>query len=656
MSNYSIALSGLSATQKALDIIGNNIANAATEGYHRQQVNLTPAYTSQQGTTFIGGGVNADNVARMIDTLLEIELDRQKSVLSQTSQECATLQTVENIFGEFLSDDTGLSAAINNFFNDLQNLAAYPAEPIWQNQAVNSAEILVQQFRTIGTFLEDLDAQIKLEIDSAVESLNVLSQQTADLNDNIQRIEVAGSKANSLSDTRDNCITKIAELIGIQKQQGQYGSASVSTGSMPIVLNSSYTNLKTGYDVDGLYGLAMTGSDRYTASFDGGKIAGLLNLKNTILPQISDDIDLLAKTIIQKINDLHVQGCGVSGSFTQLSGAAMSSSTGTLTTVAPTVADGDFYIRLTNTATGQITRHKITVDASDDTLTTIAVQISAVTGLSSSVINSKLTIQADNGYKFDFMPAPLPQGEDVDFNGTTTPTVSVSGIYDGQANDIFTFTVVGTGEVGNGTLSLVVKNESAQTVANLNIGDGYAAGDKLEVANGIYIALSTGDLVADDSFKVTAFADTDSSGLLAAAGMNTFFSGSSAGNMAVNADIIAKPGTIAVALGADFADNTNADRMAALRDTQLTELSDLSFGQFYNKTVTDLGQDISTKQAKQENLELMVQNLTNRRTDISGVDINEEAAQLLVFEQMYQAMAKYLNTIQTSLETLMNVM
>jgi flagellar hook-associated protein 1 FlgK len=654
MSNYSIALSGLTAAQKSLDIVGNNIANAATEGYHRQRVNLTPAYSSQQGSVFIGGGVKVEDVSRMIDNLLEVEIERQKSTLSQTTQESATLQTIENVFGEFLSDNTGLGAAIDDFFNSLRDLASYPSDPIWQNQAVSSAETLANQFRIIGSFLADMDNQLRLEIDSAVETINGLTSQTASLNDNIQKIEISGNKANNLSDTRDNNIAKLAELVGLQKQDGEYGAVNVAIGALPVVLGTSGFQIKTGFDEDGNFGLAMEGSYEYTDEITGGKVGALLNLKNEILPQIVQDINLLAQTIMQKVNDAHVQGCGVFGSFTELTGWAMGS--GNLAALSSSISDGDFYIRLTNTATGQITRHKISVDASTDTMETIAAKISAVTGLNAEVIDSKLTILAEAGYKFDFMPAPLPDAEEIDFNGSSAPSVSVSGIFSGTANDVLTFTVVGTGSIGNGSLQLVAKNGSGQTIANLNIGSGYAAGDRLEVGNGIYVALSTGDLVDGDSFKINAFADTDTSGLLAAAGMNVFFIGTSAVNMAVSNEIMARPSRIATAIGGDFSDNNNISKIAELNKTGLEELGELSFGQYYRKVVADLGQDISTRQTRQEGLELMVQNLTNRQNEISGVDINQEAAQLLVFEQMFQAMAKYLSTIQTSLTTLMNVM
>jgi flagellar hook-associated protein FlgK len=652
MSDNSIALSGLNAAQQALSIVGNNIANAATEGYHRQKVSLTPAYSSQQGSTLIGGGVNVANVVRLMDDLLEAEINRQQSALSQTSQELTTLQTIENVFGESLSGDSGLSAAIDNFFSSLQDLKSYPAESMWQNQAVSSAESLADKFRSIGEFLSELDAQLRIQIDSTVENVNTLLGQIADLNESIQEIEIGGGSAGNLCDARDNYIAQLSKLVGTQKQNGEYGAVTVAIGSMTVVLDSSAFEVTAGIGENGDYGIAMGDSSEYTTGITGGKLGAILNLKNEILPQITESLDTLAQTIIQKVNDIQIQGCGDFGSFTELTGWAMN--TGKLEDISSGITDGDFYIRLTVSA-GQITRHTITVDASADTMATIAGKISLIANLDADVVDGKLVIQADSGYKFDFMAAVLPEAEEIDFNSSSpVPSVTVSGVFNGEANDVLTFTVAGSDAVSNGSLQLLVTNAAGQSVAALNIGSDYPAGDKLNVGNGIYVALSSGDLVAGDSFKVNVFADTDESGFLAAAGMNTFFSGTSAVDMKVCDDIIERPDKIATAAGGDFADNSNITKLAALGNEEFDELDNISFGEYYNKMVTGIGQDITTCQTKQTSLELIVQNLTNRQSEISGVDVNQEAAQMLVFEQMYQAMAKYLATQQTLMAALMD--
>ena len=153
MSDFSIGLSGLDAAQKALDVIGNNIANATTEGYHRQRIVFSPAYSSQVGSEFFGGGVDVKGITRMIDNFLEQEMLRQGSVLQQLTQEFSMLRLIENAFGEIATEEGGLNAAIDKFFNSLQDINADPAGIILQGQIVSDAKAMAGQFRTLGYFL-----------------------------------------------------------------------------------------------------------------------------------------------------------------------------------------------------------------------------------------------------------------------------------------------------------------------------------------------------------------------------------------------------------------------------------------------------------------------------------------------------------------------
>jgi len=657
MAGYQIGISGLNAAQKALEIIGNNIANAATEGYHRQRIDLSPAYTTQYGPALVGGGVNVVGVTRIIDNLLEQEILRQQSLSGQISQELSTLRTVESAFGE-LSTGSNLSTTIDNFFNALQDLSVHPGESIWQNQAVAAAQNLAGQFRTLGEFLTSLEIQIKQKAENAVEQINTLINRIAELNDKIETTEITGGQANNLRDQRDQAITELSEFISLETRTRDYGVVDVNTSVIPVVIGTSATEMETGLKENGELGISVVEGYNYSSNIQGGRLGALLSLKNDLISDIHSDLDSLASAIIQQINQYHVESVGSQGAFSQLTGWANTS--GDLSDF-PTVSAGYVYIRVTNISTGAITRTAIPVlqDTSSDTLSEVAAAISAVTGVSATVNSSnKLAITADTNYTFDFIPAVLPEPTDSDLNGTSPPTITVSGIYTDSDNDTFTFTVSGDGTVGNGTLQLVVTDSDAGSIAALNIGSGYAAGERIAVGDtGIYIALTTGDLAQsnNDYFEADVFADTDTSGLLAAAGINTFFSGSGASDIAVCSEISSTPGRIATSLGGDMTDNTNAVRMAGLKDLSLSGLNGLTPKDFYRQMVTNIGQDISIKQMRQDNIEVIVQNLANQQGQISGVDINDEAVQMLIFEQMFQAMAKYLNTIQSAMSSIMEL-
>jgi len=125
MDSFGIGISGLNAAQRAFDIIGNNIANAATDGYHRQRLNLTPAYMSQVGSIILGGGVDVAGVTRLIDGFLQKEVFRQQSSLEQVSQELGMLRMVRDAFhisGKIVFDAHGRIVTIT--LNQAHDLAS----------------------------------------------------------------------------------------------------------------------------------------------------------------------------------------------------------------------------------------------------------------------------------------------------------------------------------------------------------------------------------------------------------------------------------------------------------------------------------------------------------------------------------------------------
>ena len=448
---------------------------------------------------------------------------------------------------------------------------------------------MTSQFRTLGEFLSALKNQTKLETEKVVDEINSLVDQIAELNSQIERIELIGGEANSMSDQRDQFISELSELIGIQTIERDNGVVDVSAEGIPLVIGPSVNLIEAGYTNDGTLGISIVGSNSYITNVQGGTIGALLSLHNEIISGIDDRLDSLANAIVQEVNNYHVMGVGSAGSFSELVGQSLTSDS--LSDVE-NISDGSFYIRMTNTSTGEITRHEITIDADNDTLSDVAAAISAVSGLTASAsASNKLTIVADANYEFDFMPCVLPEPTMVDFDDASSPTVTVSGIYTGTENDTFDFTVVGDGSVGNGTLSLQVTNGDGDSIATLNIGSGYAAGDLLDIGNGIKITLSTGNLAQSDGdiFSVDAFADTDTSGFLTAAGMNTFFSGNAAVNMAVCSAVSEDPKRVATAIGAAGTDNENIARMAAIKDEALGSLGSLTCGEFYQNLPLILG-------------------------------------------------------------------
>ena len=168
-------------------------------------------------------------------------------------------------------------------------------------------------------------------------------------------------------------------------------------------------------------------------------------------------------------------------------------------------------------------------------------------------------------------------------------------------------------------------------------------------------ALSEGVLNDGETFTVQVLANSDPTGFLAAAGINTFFRGSSASTIAVRDDIKADASRIAVTRGTGAGDNANILRMAALYQAQLPALGGVTMAEFHRRIALGVGQGVAVRRARHDAVAQVLQQLENQRDTVSGVDINEEAARLLVFERMFQAMSRFIGAQDRNMDTLMEL-
>lgn len=653
MDSMSIAIGALSAAKLGLDVAGNNISNAATDGYHRQRLELSPAYSSEAVGFVLGGGVDVAEIGRLLDTVLEKQITLQTSLAGQANTELDTLSSVEAAFNE-LGGDSGFNATIDSFFNSFQKLSMDPASTNMQTEVLNTAGAMVSQFHTLGDFLNNLSTSVVDKAQTTVSQINELAAQIANLNGTVRDNTLKGATTNNLRDQRDARINDLAKLVGISTVEKSDGTVDINIGGSWLVVDESAQKIQFMSQSDGKLAIAPEGSTNYTTEVEGGQLGGYFTLNNTSLTSVMAKLDTLAKTVINNVNACHVQGTGVGGSFSTLLGSSMGSEN--LSEWDPPVSAGDIYVRVTDTATGNVTRTKISVDPSVDTLSTIAGKLDDIDGITAQVVSGRLSIVAGRGDTFDFAPAMgTPQADTI--TGTLVPS-SVSGVYTGTSNDTWTFTVVGSGEVGNCTdpLKIRVTDSDGNPVGeDINVGSGYTPDSTIDLPNDIKMQLGKLTLTAGDSFSMDVVANSDTSGFLAAAGLNTFFSGKSARDITLSDLVKDSPSRIASSLGESSTDGMNVKRMALIKDTANTDLENASISDYYQQMVTDIGRDVSLKDVRVKNIDSVTQNLKSQREERSGVDINDEAAQMLIFQQMFQAAAKYLTTVQSTMDEIMKL-
>ena len=657
MANFNIGLTGLNVAQQAMSIIGTNIANVATEGYHKQSADIRPLEIRNRYGSVLGGAQIA-GFKRHVDAMLEQEFYRQMPLYGEVSQQLMAMQTLETALGDV--DGEGLAAAMNRFFTALQELSGQPDSRALREQVIWAADGLSQQFTNLSGFISDLSDSIRLEANVLIEEVNALTAEIAGLNQQIQRMELKGSNANLLRDQRDQAIKELSELVPIQLQDADPRTlmASVSVWGTAVVTGVGSIDLEVDVRAEGKIGVSVQDALHYQTDVSGGRLGALLNLRNNILPEITEDLDAVAREIVWNINRIHVEGLGTHGPLTDATGFSVPA--GPIADWALPVTAGELRIRVTDAA-GAVTTHTVTIDPATDTVGTVAAMIAALdpANLTASAGSGVLRIQALGSARFDFLPV-----SSVDTSGLAdpaAPTAEVTGVYTGQANQTYTLTVsVDAGPSGRigvtDGLTLVVRNAAAEVVKVLDVGQGYANGDWLGIEAGLLFAIQPGVLQDGEVITLDAVAESDETGFLAAAGINTFLEGHSAATIGVRDALLDDADLLATSRTEEPTDNINTLRMAQVGQMRIAALDDLTPADAYRLSMTTIGQRITLWQARKDSVESVIQQLENQRDAFSGVDMNDQAAHLIIFEKMFQAMSRLISAQERTLEYLMDIL
>jgi flagellar hook-associated protein FlgK len=310
---------------------------------------------------------------------------------------------------------------------------------------------------------------------------------------------------------------------------------------------------------------------------------------------------------------------------------------------------------VTELATGQRRIAEVVVDPTTQNLKTLANAITAVGNLQAVADPQTRTLRifAQPGYTFDFA-GRLPSSPNVNITGTTVPTVG--GQFTGGYNDTFTFEFLGSGTVGvTPGLQVRVKNGNGDTLATVNVGQGYSPGDEIDVLDGINFRLASGTANAGDSFDIRVTGQPDTAGVLAALGVNTFFAGSNASNVRVNPEVAADVDRLAASKSGQPADGANLRALAGLRGSLLLDSNTRTFRQFYAAIVGDVGTQVRQLDQQQTGQQVLTESLLAQQQSISGVDTNEELVQLLQFQKSFQLAATYISVVNETLEDLVRI-
>ncbi len=652
-SDMQIGVSGLLSAQRAMMVAGHNISNTNTKGYTRQTALLAARIPAVYSKGAIGQGVDLVKIIQQKDAYLNSRLRDISSTSNNISTKSRYLRELETLFNE--TSISGISSAMSSFFDAVNGLSQDTESMGSRSVLLEKANTLSENFNRMPAELDQMKTFIKQNVENKVSNINALTSSILDVNKQIYTLKNKGLDSNDLLDKQESLLQELSSIIDITAQFKADGTVDVSTGGGTLVSGTSTSTVV--YDEDTTGNIRITNSSKMAKyTFSGGEMKGLLDIYNKTIAGYNTKVNTLAKGFISEVNKLHSEGVGLSGGFTDTRAANAVTDVASALTSAGLSFDmttGDIYVTVTDTTTGDVVKNTIAIDPNvaslNDVRDAINNTVSGLAGnITASITDKKLRVVSDSGYQFNFSYALDPNPGSVG-----TSVASASGIYTGSQNDVYTFTASGPGTIGQTSgLQIAVKNSSGATVTTLDVGSNYTPGNTLNVADGVTVSFAAGSVVAGDAFSLDVVKDSDTTNILSALGINSFFSGSDASDIAVG-DTISNDLSLIAASTGDVGNNTNALRIATLQNST-SAVSNTTFADYMHQITAGLGEEARSSYNLEENYTVMQKALENRRDEVSGVNTDEEMINLVRFQQAYDASAKYISVVKELVDRLIN--
>jgi len=507
-----LASNTLQAMQVGLHVVGNNIANANTPGFVREEVVFAPAPVQRKGDLILGLGVKVEGIVQKADRFIQERLRNAASDRTNSEVQEKAYSDLEQVLGEL--SDTDLSTAFTGFFSSIDNVLTTDSLPN-RNLAILQGRSLARDFNSLYSRGEDLHERLNTRVGAISSSINELSEEIRQLNLQISSVEgggLSGSEAGGLRTQRSNAIGALAELVDIRVNEQPSGAVTVSVGGEFLVVDGirrevASSNGKT----DGLNTATVQFADLNSPlQIAGGELQGLYTARDEIIGGFISDINALAKTLSFEFNKLYSQGQGAEGF------ESVTSTNQVVDFNAPldeaglefTPVNGAFDVIVRNTNTGEAQTHTIRIDLNgldDDTsLTDLTAELEAIPGLTASISPSgNLTIASDTvdtdfAFSGDNSGALAALGINTFFTGSEASDLSVNSELDGIENAAkFAASLGGIGEDLTNTERLAeFYTRNLESEGDVSLSDKYT-----QLTNGVAQGSTVARAVAD-GFRV----------------------------------------------------------------------------------------------------------------------------------------------------------
>lgn len=298
---FDISVRTMATYQRALDVTSQNISNAGSTDYTRQKV----VFGTEQTQAGMGMGVKIQDVVRVKNDLIENQIRQFQSAYSDANKRSELLQQIETILAE--PTDHGLSSYFNDFFNSWDQLTTNPTSIQLRSQIIEKAQRLSERFKDVYDSISSVHYLLQRDAVDKVNQMNSYLKEIYDLNRKIYENEAVGIKASELMDRRDALLIKLSELANITVQQNEYGTVSVSIGGIHAADKNVYNEFEVRLE-NGKMKIVPKTDTTTSIVLNSGELYAITDLYSNKIPKYKSELENLANTFIQKVNDLHTQG------------------------------------------------------------------------------------------------------------------------------------------------------------------------------------------------------------------------------------------------------------------------------------------------------------------------------------------------------------
>jgi len=313
------SISGLLAFQRALDVTSHNIANANTVGYSRQVPDFVTRQAQQTGNGWVGNGVDVASIQRAYDDFLAGQVRTSSSQYHQSNTYATQAERISNLLGD---SGTGLSATLQGFMNALQSVADSPTSIPARQTLLSQAQALVDRFQSYDQSLGGFEQQVNASLEREANTISTLAQNLAQLNQQISGAYAQSRQPpNDLMDQRDRLIEELSTHVNVNVVPQQDHSVNVFVGNgQPLVVGQTFAKVVATPDTfdptrRNISVLSTQGTSDITNSLSGGTLGGMLEFRSQMLDPARNTLGMISVALAQVMNDQHAAGVDLNGEF-----------------------------------------------------------------------------------------------------------------------------------------------------------------------------------------------------------------------------------------------------------------------------------------------------------------------------------------------------